>query len=119
MPSQINAAMINELLTDLGEERVKKLVQHYIEEAESILNEIFSTSETASDHSLISNIHKLAGSSAMFGAQGLASKLRELETLGKTEKEDQMRKEIPELRSIWKKTRIALETEIENLQHSS
>ncbi len=119
MPSQINAAMINELLTDLGEERVKKLLQHYIEEAETILNEIFSTSETASDHSLISNIHKLAGSSAMFGAQGLAGKLRELETLGKTEKENQMRKEIPELRNIWKKTRIALETEIENLQHSS
>lgn len=119
MSSQVNAAMLSELATDLGTERVVTLVRSYIEESETILNEIYSTEETATDQSVVANIHKLAGSSAMFGAENFASKLRWLETLGKTDKEEQMHKELPELREVWRKTRIALEVEIENLQHSA
>lgn len=119
MSSQVNAAMLSELATDLGTERVVTLVRSYIEESETILNEIYSTEETATDQSVVANIHKLAGSSAMFGAENFASKLRWLETLGKTDKEEQMHKELPEMREVWRKTRIALEVEIENLQHSA
>lgn len=118
MPSQINAAMLNELAGDLGVERVAKLVRQYIEETETILNEIYATVESAPDETLIANVHKMAGSSAMFGADSFANKLRWLETLGKTGKAEQMRYELPDLRTIWKNTRVALEVEIETHQHS-
>lgn len=116
MTHPINTATLNELSTDLGAERTAGLVQSYIDESETMLNRIFSTMDSATTEVLVADIHKMAGSSAMFGAEQFAAKLRTLETLGKTGKDTQMREDLPDLREIWKSTRNALEANIETLK---
>lgn len=112
----IDFEMLADLQNDLGHERVAGLVAAYIDETDTTLNNIFATRDTVAVETLISEIHKLAGSSAMFGAASLGKMLRKLETLGKTNKADKMISEIPKLQELWTDTREAYQNRVLTLQ---
>lgn len=107
----LNAETIEELFDTMGGDRARKLLRRFLEQAQDSLENLLQPkwqSETA--EALRSEIHKLCGSAAMFGARKLNLRLRALEELCKAGDAAPVIAQLPSVMPIWQATRAALVT---------
>ena len=108
LPALLDTEAVRGLLSDLGAERSSKLLNAFLAETDSLVDQ-FTTSPDNDDNILIGDIHKLAGSASLFGTLQFSDLLRELEVLGKSGRADEMRTKLSDLPQCWSMTRNALE----------
>ncbi len=104
----LDEELLANLIEDLGPEMAPRLLDNFISETD-VAVEQFMSEPNPDDTQLIGEIHKLAGSSALFGTKAFSGLLRELETIGKTDDPAKMRDRLPELRERWESTRLELD----------
>lgn len=94
------------MIDDLGEARTRNLVDAFLSEADAVIARLTDPlAAPLSDPDLLKRIHKLAGSAAMFGAQGLHQWLSDAETQAKAGEMGALRARMNEVSPIWHATR--------------
>ena len=98
----IDLKRIEELKEQMGVDIFKPLFARYINEAEKMIVDLSEPSAKNQDVSvLIREIHKVAGSSAAFGATEMQKVLNRLEMLGKESDAYTVVSQLGELKEIW------------------
>ena len=103
----VDSEMLANLIEDLGPQMASNLISTFVAETDTMVEHLVET-PPEDDVQMIAEIHKLAGSSSMFGTVGFSSLLRSLETIGKTQSAEKMRDKAPEMRELWDATRAEL-----------
>lgn len=112
----LNTENLATLINDLGEDKITTLLGAFVKETNQIVDSI-ADDESLDDQALIATVHKLAGSTAMFGTERLCNTLRHMEGMGKSGQSEEMRALRAEPRKIWVETFEILRTELPQLQH--
>ena len=98
----IDLKRIEELKEQMGMDIFKLLFDRYIDEAEKIIADLSEPSAKNQDVTvLIQELHKVAGSSATFGATEMQKVLNQLEMLGKESDARKVISRLGELKEIW------------------
>ena len=98
----IDFARIEELTEQMGIDNFKNLFDRYIIEAETMIAGLSEPSAKNQDVTiLIKEIHKVAGSSATFGAIEMQKALNQLEMLGKESDAPTVISRLGELKKTW------------------
>jgi PAS domain S-box-containing protein len=102
-PSQLDT-----LRSEIGRDRADTLLRRFIGEADRTVAALTEKSGTDVD-GILADVHKLAGSAAMFGTARLYARLREFDGMGKTGRGAEVPARLHELTAIWSDTRLVLE----------
>ena len=98
----IDLKRIEELKEQMGMDIFKPLFSCYINETEKMIADLSASSAKNQDvNVLIEEIHKVAGSSATFGATEMQKVLNQLEMLGKESDAYTVISRLGELKEIW------------------
>ena len=98
----IDLKRVEELKEQIGMDIFKLLFDRYIDEAEKIIADLSEPSAKNQDVTvLIQELHKVAGSSATFGATEMQKVLNQLEMLGKESDALKVISRLGELKEIW------------------
>ncbi len=121
-PAQPDAGLLDHrvlafLASDLGSAKASSLLQEFRVEAAAILRRITATA-LLPDQTAIRDVHRLAGSAAMFGANRLHSTLWQVESAWKAGKTDEAMALTALLSSIWASTDAAFQ-DVGDLAQSS
>ncbi|MCB1366956.1 MAG: Hpt domain-containing protein, partial [Rhodobacteraceae bacterium] len=102
----LDLARLDAMAQDVGEDRAAALIAAFLDEAGMAVADIAAVADR-SPEDLLSRIHALAGSAAVFGARDLHHWLSDAETKGKSGQIDQLRASLPAIADIWRDTRAA------------
>ena len=98
----IDLKRVEELKEQMGMDIFKLLFDRYMDEAEKMIADLSKPSAKNQDVTvLIQEIHKVAGSSATFGATEMHKVLNQLEMLGKESDAHTVISRLGELNQIW------------------
>ncbi len=103
----LDRAQLDTLRTEIGRARADALLARFIIEADAVIADLSRRGPDGIDGTL-SEIHKLAGSAAMFGTTRLYERLREFDEMGKTGRAADVPDRLAELHRIWGDTRTLL-----------
>ena len=99
---RIDLKRVEELKEQMGMDIFKLLFDRYMDEAEKMIADLSKPSAKNQDVTvLIQEIHKVAGSSATFGATEMHKVLNQLEMLGKESDAHTVISRLGELNQIW------------------
>ena len=98
----IDVKRIEELKEQMGVDIFKPLFERYINEAEKIIADLSEPYAKNQDVTFLTQeLHKVAGSSAIFGATEMQKVLNQLEMLGKESDARKVISRLGELKEIW------------------
>ena len=98
----IDLKRVEDLQEQMGMDIFKLLFDRYMDEAEKMIADLSEPSAKNQDvNVLIQEIHKLAGSSAIFGAIEMHKVLNQMEMLGKESDANTFISRLEELNEIW------------------
>lgn len=102
----INNDVLLEFQTDVGEDRFSGFLQTFLQESDELVEELDQAVENSVlGEDMAKKAHRLAGSSAMFGATRMRQKLVELEHAIRADDAAILAETNADLSEIWQKTR--------------
>ncbi len=105
----INVDQLSELQQQLGSDSTVILIDRFKLELEGLISQISNFEKDQDDfETLISSIHKSAGSSAALGISGVQQQLNIMETMAKTGNATEVFNELSRLMEIWQAAKAAL-----------
>jgi len=103
----LDRSRLDALRREIGRARADALLARFVDEADRTIDALVARGEGDLPRTL-AEVHKLAGSAAMFGAARLHGLLRDLDAMGKAGQADAVPPRLRELRRVWRDTRPAL-----------
>ena len=101
----IDLDVLAALRSSLGPARAEKLLGKFLADTERRITDLTARAEDpGSEADLVSAVHRLSGSAAMFGATRLHARLSAIEDLCKRGDKDRARASIPEITALWAST---------------
>lgn len=108
MTNIIDLSVINELKEMGGQEFLSELIEMFLQQSETIMDEIKNFSSIKDALSLSKSAHKLKGSCLNLGAQEMSSLCQKIEYQGKENNLDGIEEKVSELFDIYNQTNIEL-----------
>lgn len=103
----LDQAQLDTLRAEIGRARADALLARFMDEADRAIAALSRRGSDGIDDTL-AEIHKLAGSAAMFGTTRLYERLRDFDAMGKTGRSAEVPARLAELDGIWADTRPVL-----------
>ena len=106
----VDPAVLHALDADLGGDKARDLVRRFLTETAAQVDRIAANLLVSKpDPDMMRDLHRIAGSAAMFGAQVLESHLSEIETAWKQGQTADSAVRLAALKSIWQNTEKAFQ----------
>ncbi|MEO8241752.1 MAG: ATP-binding protein [bacterium] len=116
----IDRSVLLALADDLGIERANQLTQKFLTESGQIVQRILEqVAGTGPDQATMGELHRLHGTSGLFGATAMQMVLSEAETLWKSGAADDTGRILTDLAALWQRTRDAFHEAVALAQPSS
>ena len=103
----LDRTQLETLRAEIGRDRADALLARFMTEADRTIADLSRRGPDGIEDTL-AEIHKLAGSAAMFGTTRLCERLREFDEMGKTGRGAEVPERLTELARIWGNTRPVL-----------
>ncbi|SDF08954.1 PAS domain S-box-containing protein [Limimaricola pyoseonensis] len=104
----IDTAARDAFFADLGRPRAAALLGEFLDTTAASMAEIARNGSALPLPRLVTELHRIASAAGLCGASALCVALRELETLGKTGAEIELRAGLPALQELWRRTEAEL-----------
>jgi PAS domain S-box-containing protein len=116
----LSTETIEELLETMGDDRARNLMQRFVKQTDEAFTQITAYEGTdITAEALRSEIHKICGSAAMFGAKSLNLLLRQLEDLCRAGDVVAVFAQWPQAKEIWRDTCQAMQPYLQAVTEKS
>ncbi len=106
----IDRDILQALVDDLGKDRAAKLTERFLDETGLVIQQVLEKiTASGPDQAAMAALHRLQGSTGIFGATGIQAVLSEAETLWKSGAVEETDLALADLADFWQRTYVAIQ----------